>query len=142
MKAIQTVRQRSASRTETMKLNTHRPAAFLTMLVLAVSLAIGLASCEDNPANPAPAAPCGKIMASRGTGATGGMIIHGQPGSVPAGAKVTVTDKNGKSATATAGADGSFPLKESDLPHGFDHTIGNSLDVTAGSSRQSVTIDP
>jgi hypothetical protein len=126
-----------------MKLNTYRPATFLTMLVLAVSLALGLASCEDNPASPAPANnQCGKIVASRGTGGTGGMLIHGQPGSVPAGAKVTVTDTNGKSVTTTAGADGSFTLLESDLPDGFDHTIGNALDVTAGSSRQSVAIDP
>jgi hypothetical protein len=115
------------------------------MLMLALGLAFGLASCEDNPAapaNPAPAAPCGTIIASRGTGGTGGMIIHGQPGSVPAGAKVTVTDRNGKSATTTAGADGSFTLLESDLPDGFDHTIGNTLGVTAGSSTQRVTIDP
>jgi hypothetical protein len=145
MNALQTSRQRDLGRTKRLQINAHRPATFLMMFVLAVSLALGLASCEDNPANPnnpAPFAPCGKIIASRGTAATGGMIVHGQPGSVPAGAKVIVTDKNGKSATTTARPDGSFDLKESDLPSGFDHTIGNSLDVTAGSSKQSVTIDP
>ena len=144
MNAFQTSRQHASGRTETININARRPATFLMMFVLAVSLALGLASCEDNPANPNPApfAPCGKIIASRGTAATGGMIIHGQPGSVPSGAKVTVTDKNGKSATTTARPDGSFDLKESDLPAGFDHTIGNSLDVTAGSSKQSVTLDP
>lgn len=84
---------------------------------------------------------CSKITASRGTTATGGMLIGGKAGSVPGGASVTVSDSNGNAAKATAGADGSFELKEADLPSGFDHTIGNKLTVKAGDSSCEVTIE-
>ena len=83
---------------------------------------------------------CSKIVASRGTGATGGMIIAGRPGSVPPNSPVTITDANGKSVTVTAGADGSFRAVEADLPDGFDHTVGNKLTVSAGGKSCEVAI--
>ncbi|HVZ41158.1 MAG TPA: hypothetical protein VHI13_17900 [Candidatus Kapabacteria bacterium] len=83
---------------------------------------------------------CDKITASRGTVATGGMIISGSAGSVPGGSTVTITDKNGKTVTVKANADGSFVIKEIDLPDGFDHTIGDTLTVSVGETRCTVKI--
>lgn len=83
---------------------------------------------------------CSKIVASRGTAATGGMIIAGRAGSVPPNAQVTITDKNGNTAIVTAGADGSFRATEADLPDGFDHTVGNQITITAGGKSCVVTI--
>ncbi len=83
---------------------------------------------------------CSKIVASRGTAATDGMIIAGRAGSVPPNAQVTITDKNGNTATVTAGADGSFRATEADLPDGFDHTVGNQITITAGGKSCVVTI--
>lgn len=71
-----------------------------------------------------------KITASRGTGATGGMIISGAPGAVEPGATVTITDGEGNSVTTTADENGGFTLLEGDLPMDFDHTLGNNLSVT------------
>lgn len=84
---------------------------------------------------------CEKLHAWRGTAATGGMIIHGEAGSVPAGSKVTITDGKGNTVTTTANDDGSFTVKESELPDGFDHTIGNGLTVSVGKSNCTVTIE-
>ena len=71
-----------------------------------------------------------KTTVSRGTIGTGEMIIHEAEGAVELGATVTVTDKDGKTATTTADENESFTLTEADLPKNFDHTIGNNLSVT------------
>jgi hypothetical protein len=119
-------------------------------ILLALGLALGTSACEDLKQPLAPdgeeqqqgaADNCPRITASRGTAATGGMIIHGRSGSVPGGVGVKVTDKNGKTATTTAEKDGSFTFRESDLPEGFDHTIGGKLTVEAGTSTRNVTIE-
>lgn len=87
------------------------------------------------------AVDCSRIRVSRGTAATGGMVIHGSAGSADPGATVTITDQNGRSVTVTAGADGSFTLRESDLPEGFDHTPGHVLRFSDGKSICTVIID-
>lgn len=68
-----------------------------------------------------------KISVSRGTIATGGMIISGKAGAVLHGATVKITDFKGHSVTTTADQNGVFTLVEADLPEDFDHTLGNQL---------------
>lgn len=71
------------------------------------------------------------ITASRGTTATGGMLIGGQEGAVLPGATVVAEDKNEKETDGvTAESDGSFEIKDQDLPNGFDRTVGNKLKIT------------
>lgn len=83
---------------------------------------------------------CSKITASRGTVATGGMIISGTAGAAAGNSTVTVTDGHGHSVTVKTNADGSFVIKEIDLPEGFDHTIGGTLTVTSGGRSCDVKI--
>ncbi len=109
----------------------HRAAAAAIAVIFAVLFASTSATAQVDVS---------KITASRGTVATGGMIISGTAGAVGAGAKVTVTDKDGKTATTTAERDGSFVIKEINLPEGFDHTIGNVLTVTSGNGKGEVKI--
>ena len=45
-------------------------------------------------------------------------------------ATITVTNKDGNTATTTADENESFTLLETDLPMDFDHTLGNTLSVT------------
>ena len=71
-----------------------------------------------------------KITVSRGTAATGGMVISGGAGAVQPGAMVTITDSEGHTVTTTADQDGGFTLVEADLPEDFDHTLGNELSIT------------
>jgi plastocyanin len=98
--------------------------------IMIISFALLFTGCTAPPLADCPEPDSSKITASRGTIGTGGMIIQGAEGAVEPGATVTVTDGDGHTATTTADANGSFTLKESDLPEDFDHTIGNSLSVT------------
>jgi len=113
--------------------------------VIIISLALLFTGCFE-PFCPTP--DTSKITASRGTIDTGGMIIYGAEGAVEPGATVMVTDKDGNTATTTADENGSFTLTEVDLPEDFDHTLGNTLDVTQESkvcresSKAEVTIVP
>ena len=61
------------------------------------------------------------------------MVISGTAGAVAPGATVTVTDKDGNTATTTADENGGFLLVEANLPEDFDHTLGNNLNVTQNS---------
>jgi hypothetical protein len=99
----------------------------LISLVVVISIALLFTGCFE-PDCPAPDAS--KITASSGTTGTGGMMIGGAAGAVEPGATVTITDKDGNTATTTADENGSFSLTELDLPEDFDHTIGNNLSVT------------
>jgi hypothetical protein len=83
---------------------------------------------------------CSRIIASRGTAATGGMIIAGQSGSAAPNAVVAITDRQGNTVTVTAGADGSFRVLEGDLPDGFDHTPGGPLTISSNGTSCTVTI--
>lgn len=76
-----------------------------------------------------PAPDGSKMTVSRGTIATGGMVITGAAGAVLPGAMVKITDSEGHSVTTTADQDGGFTLVEADLPEDFDHTLGNELNV-------------
>ena len=58
------------------------------------------------------------------------MVISGTAGAVAPGATVTVTDKDGNTATTTADENGGFTLLEADLPMDFDHTLENNISVT------------
>ncbi|MBA7587484.1 hypothetical protein ES708_29514 [subsurface metagenome] len=98
--------------------------------VVVITLALLFAGCYP-PDCPEPDAK--KITASRGTVATGGMMIGGAAGAVEPGATVTVTDEDGNTATTTADANGGFSLTEADLPSDFDHTIGHKIKVTQDS---------
>ena len=98
--------------------------------VVIISLVFLFTGCTAPPPADCPEPDATKITASRGTGATGGMIISGAPGAVEPGATVTITDGDGHTATTTADENGSFVLTELDLPEDFDHTIGNNLSVT------------
>ena len=95
---------------------------------------------ENNNVDAACGVDCSKIVASRGTGATGGMIIVGRAGSVPPNSTVTITDENGNTVSVTADEDGSFRAVESDLPDGFDHTVGGELTVTVDGKDCTVII--
>ena len=95
--------------------------------IVIIILALLFAGCYP-PDCPEPDAK--KITASRGTTATGGMMIGGSAGAVEPGATVTVTDEDGNTATTTADENGGFILTEADLPDGFDHTIGHTVKVT------------
>ena len=97
------------------------------MIISSTLLFIG---CTAPPPADCPKPDATKITASRGTGATGGMIISGAPGAVEPGATVTVTDGEGNSVTTTADENGGFLIVEGDLPMDFDHTIDNNLSVT------------
>ena len=99
-------------------------------LIIVISFAFLFTGCPAPPPADCPEPDATKITASRGTGATGGMIISGAPGAVEPGATVTVTDGEGNSATTTADANGGFTLLEGDLPMDFDHTLENNLSVT------------
>ena len=59
------------------------------------------------------------------------------------GATITVTDKDGNTATTTADENGSFTLLEADLPMDFDHTLGNTLSVIQKSEgcNESIAVD-
>jgi len=116
--------------------------------IIIISLTLLFTGCFDvfNPFCPTPDAS--KITASRGTIGTGGMVISGAAWAVEPGATVTVTDKDGNTATTTADENGGFTLMEADLPEDFDHTLGNILEVTQESevcresSEAEVTIVP
>ncbi|GAB4112940.1 MAG: hypothetical protein Kow00103_03680 [Candidatus Caldatribacteriota bacterium] len=99
----------------------------LMLILFSVLLFVG---CAGPPLPDCPEPDASKITASRGTIATGGMIIQGEEGTVEPGATVTITDTNGKTVTTTADENGSFTLLEADLPEDFDHTIGNTLSIT------------
>jgi|GEM_PF-3056456 len=99
---------------------------FLNFLMF-LTLVLFFTGCYPEDCPPPDAS---KITASRGTTATGGMIIQGTEGAVEPGATVTITDANGKTVTTTADEKGGFTLLEADLPDGFDHSIGNTLSVT------------
>ena len=101
--------------------------------VVIISLALLFTGCTAPPPADCPEPDATKITASRGTGATGGMIISGAPGAVEPGATVTVRDGDGNTATTTADENGGFTLLEGDLPMDFDHTLGNNLSVTQNS---------
>jgi len=96
--------------------------------VLIISIAFLFTGCFDEPFCPNPDAS--KITASRGTIGTGGMVISGAAGAVEPGATVKVTDKDGHTATTTADENGGFTLMEADFPEDFDHTLGNTIEVT------------
>ena len=104
-------------------------------LVIAFIFIVLLLGCTAPPVVPPTCSePDGtKITASRGTIGTGGMVITGAAGAVEPGATVKITDGQGKSVTTTANENGGFVLMEADLPDGFDHTVGNNLDVTQDS---------
>ena len=95
--------------------------------VLVIFLALLFTGCFP-PDCPVPDAS--KITVHRGTTGTGGMIISGTAGAVAPGATVTVTDKDGNTATTTADENGGFTLLEADLPMDFDHTLENNISVT------------
>lgn len=71
-----------------------------------------------------------KIKVSRGTAATGGMIIHGADGAVKPNETVIARDRNGKESRTSADENGSFTMREVDLPDGFDHAVDNKLAIT------------
>ena len=102
----------------------------LVSSVLIISLALLFTGCFDvfNPFCPTPDAS--KITVSRGTIGTGRMVISGAMGAVEPGATVMVADKDGNTATTTADENGGYTLVEADLPEDFDHTLGNTLEVT------------
>jgi len=89
-----------------------------------------LLSCTLPVEEKCPPPDASKITVSRGTAATGGMIISGGSDAVQPGATVTITDSEGHTVTTTADENGGFTLLEADLPQGFDHTLGNELSVT------------
>jgi hypothetical protein len=107
----------------------------LISLALIISLTLLFVGCTVPPVVPpdCPEPDASKITASRGTIATGGMVITGAAGAVEPGATVKITDGQGKSVTTTADENGGFTLMEADLPEDFDHTIGNNLNVTQNS---------
>ena len=91
---------------------------------------IVLLSCQAPPVEEkCPTPDVTKITVSRGTIATGGMIITGAAGSVLPGAEVKITDSEGHSVTITADQNGGFVLVEADLPEEFDHTLGNQISI-------------
>ena len=96
--------------------------------IIIISLALLFIGCFDKPFCPTP--DTSKITASRGTIGAGGMVISGAAGAVEPGATVMVADKDGNTATTTADENGGFVLMEADLPEDFDHTLGNTLEVT------------
>ncbi len=93
-----------------------------------ISLTLLFTGCFDKPFCPTP--DTSKITASRGTIGAGGMVISGAAGAVEPGATVMVADKDGNTATTTADENGGFVLIEADLPEDFDHTLGNTIEVT------------
>ena len=95
--------------------------------VVVISLALLFTGCFKSDC---PAPDGSKITAHRGTIGTGGMVISGTAGAVAPGATVTVTDKDGNTATTTADENGGFTLLEADLPMDFDHTLENNISVT------------
>ena len=97
--------------------------------IIIISLTLLFTGCRAfDPFCPTP--DTSRITASRGTIGAGGMIIYGAEEAVEPGATVMVTDKDRNTATTTADENGSFTLMEADLPGDFDHTLGNTLDVT------------
>jgi hypothetical protein len=96
--------------------------------IIIISLTLLFTGCFDKPFCPNPDAS--KIIANRGTIGTGGMVISGAVGAVEPGATVMVADKDGNTATTTADENGGFVLIEADLPEDFDHTLGNTIEVT------------
>ena len=102
---------------------------FLIILML-LCFSILLFSCTPPVEEKCPPPDASKITVSRGTAATGGMIISGGTGAVQPGATVTITDSEGHTVTTTADVNGGFNLVEADLPEDFDHTLGNELSVT------------
>lgn len=103
----------------------------LLILLPLIFIAFFLLSCQEPPVEEkCPVPDASKITVSRGTVATGGMIISGDADSVLPGATVTITDSEGNSVTATADQEGGFSVVEADLPEDFDHTLGNELSVT------------
>ena len=96
--------------------------------IIIISLALLFIGCFDKPFCPTP--DTSKITASRGTIGAGGMVISGAAGAVEPGATVMVADKDGNTATTTADENGGFVLMEAVLPEDFDHTLGNTLEVT------------
>ena len=113
----------------------------MLLLILIVSMIV--MSCAPPVEEKCPIPDGSKITVSRGTAATGGMIINGAPGAVQPGATVTITDEGGRSVTTTADQNGAFTLMEADLPMDFDHTLGNELSVTQNSEgcTQSDAVD-
>ena len=102
---------------------------FLIILML-LCFSILLLSCAPPVEEKCPPPDASKITVSRGTAATGGMIISGAAGAVQPGATVTITDSEGHTVTTTADENGGFTLVEADLPQDFDHTLGNELSIT------------
>jgi len=98
--------------------------------VIIISLALLFTGCSEAFKTFCPNPDASKITASRGTIGTGGMVISGAVGAVGPGATVKVTDKDGHTATTTADENGGFTLIEADLLEDFDHTLGNTLEVT------------
>ena len=101
----------------------------LIFLLLLLVSAI-LMSCTLPVEEKCPPPDSSKITVSRGTVATGGMIISGGAGTAQPGANITITDSEGHAVTATADQNGGFTLVEAELPKDFDHTLGNNLSVT------------
>jgi len=96
--------------------------------IIIISLTLLFTGCFDKPFCPNPDAS--KITASRGAIGTEGMVISGAAGAVEPGATVKVIDKDGHTATTIADENGSFTLMKTDLPEDFDHTLGNTIEVT------------
>jgi hypothetical protein len=101
----------------------------LTILML-LCFSIMVLSCTPPVEEKCPPPDASKITVSRGTIATGGMVISGGAGAVQPGATVTITDSQGHTVTTTADPNGGFTLVEADLPEDFDHTLGNELSIT------------
>ena len=102
---------------------------FLIIFML-LCFSILMLGCTPPVEEKCPPPDASKITVSRGTAATGGMIINGGADAVQPGATVTITDSEGHTVTTTADENGGFTLLEADLPQDFDHTLGNELSIT------------
>jgi len=102
----------------------------ILIIFMLLCFSILFLSCAPPVEEKCPPPDASKITVSRGTVATGGMIISGGAGAISPGATVTITDSEGHTVTTTADENGGFTLLEADLPQDFDHTLGNELSIT------------